>query len=106
MDRYPRISDHHGKNFIRVYFSHPIFPLHVRRVYWRGNADAMFHVFDTDVTTYTLENLSPNSQYIIYVLAFTSSKQSLPSETLVAWTDPAFPAFVEVRETEKPLEEA
>lgn len=41
-------------------------------------------------------NLSPNTQYIIYVTAITEKGASMPSETLIAWTDPAYPAFVEV----------
>lgn len=39
--------------------------------------------------------LVPNSQHIIYVVAIGKMGTSLPSETLVAWTDPALPAFVE-----------
>nr|CAD7399847.1 unnamed protein product [Timema cristinae] len=44
-----------------------------------------------------VEGLSPNTQYIIYVTAVSKNGQSLPSETLIAWTDPAYPAFVEVQ---------
>jgi hypothetical protein len=33
----------------------------------------------------------------VYVTAISEKGQSLPSETLIAWTDPAYPAFVEVR---------
>lgn len=40
--------------------------------------------------------LTPNTQHIIYVVAVGKMGTSLPSETLVAWTDPALPAFVEV----------
>lgn len=43
-----------------------------------------------------IENLNPNTQYIVYVTAVSKKGQSLPSETLIAWTDPAYPAFVEV----------
>ena len=46
-----------------------------------------------------IEGLSPNSQYIVYVIAISKAGPSLASETLIAWTDPAFPAFVEVFET-------
>lgn len=42
-----------------------------------------------------LDQLLPNTQYIIYVTAISKKGQSLPSETLIAWTDPAYPAFVE-----------
>ena len=61
-------------------------------------------------------DLVPNTQYAVYttsvIVTNTSKVQSInddndnddnpakvessPSETLVAWTDPAFPAFVEV----------
>lgn len=43
-----------------------------------------------------IENLNPNTQYIVYVTAISKKGESLPSETLIAWTDPAYPAFVEV----------
>lgn len=43
-----------------------------------------------------LKDLTPNTQYIVYVEAVTDKGVSLPSETLIAWTDPAYPAFVEV----------
>lgn len=44
-----------------------------------------------------LENLNPNTQYIVFVTAHGKKGKSQPSETLIAWTDPAYPAFVEVR---------
>lgn len=50
----------------------------------------------TSVTSHTIEGLNPNTQYIVYVTAISEKGQSLPSETLIAWTDPAYPAFVEV----------
>lgn len=43
-----------------------------------------------------LNNLKPNSQHVVYVTAISEKGISLPSETLVAWTDPALPAFVDV----------
>jgi hypothetical protein len=65
------------------------------------------------VTTVKVESLLPNTQYILYATALTyvaanttaanttvipvKKVESEPSETLVSWTDPAFPAFVEVR---------
>ena len=63
---------------------------------------------ESDVTTVKVQNLTPNTQYILYTTAIIynndsdytltrSTQESEPSETLVAWTDPAFPAFVEVR---------
>lgn len=68
-----------------------------------------FTAIETDVTTVRVESLLPNTQYIVYATALTYAAnanatlvpikkiESEPSETLVAWTDPAFPAFVEVR---------
>ena len=73
-----------------------------------------FTAIETDVTTVKIESLLPNTQYIVYATALTYTSanntnattpiivpvkkvESEPSETLVAWTDPAFPAFVEVR---------
>lgn len=44
-----------------------------------------------------MSNLKPNTQYIVYVVALgPNGKKSLASETLVAWTDPALSAFVDV----------
>ena len=55
---------------------------------------------ETDVTTVQLTGLIPNTQYSLYSTALIVSNdtkiESTPSETLIAWTDPAFPAFVEV----------
>ena len=48
----------------------------------------------------SITDLTPNTQYALYTTAIvvtnTSKVESTPSETLIAWTDPAFPAFVEV----------
>ena len=61
---------------------------------------------ETEVTTVKVHNLVPNTQYILYATALAvkpdaSDRDGLlesdTSETLIAWTDPAFPAFVEVR---------
>ncbi|XP_061379093.1 Ig-like and fibronectin type-III domain-containing protein 2 isoform X2 [Danaus plexippus] len=49
----------------------------------------------TSVTGHTLEKLSPNTQYVAWVVATAGAGSSPPSETLLAWTDPAYPAFVE-----------
>lgn len=51
---------------------------------------------ETDLTSVSLENLKPNSQFIIYVTARTEKGESIPSETLIAWTDPAHSPYVEV----------
>ncbi|XP_045774641.1 Ig-like and fibronectin type-III domain-containing protein 2 isoform X1 [Maniola jurtina] len=50
---------------------------------------------NTTVPGHTLEKLTPNTQYVAWVKAHTDAGDSLPSETLLAWTDPAYPAFVE-----------
>ncbi|XP_075980799.1 Ig-like and fibronectin type-III domain-containing protein 2 isoform X2 [Anticarsia gemmatalis] len=49
----------------------------------------------TTVPGHTLEKLSPNTQYVIWVKAHAAAGDSQPSETLLAWTDPAYPAYVE-----------
>lgn len=71
--------------------------IYVFRLYWKTVAETTFHQVDVAVPAYTIDNLSPNSQYIIYIVAISKNGKSLPSETLIAWTDPAYPAFVEVR---------
>lgn len=50
----------------------------------------------TSVTSHTMDKLVPNKQYVTYVTAHIPQGSSQPSETLVVWTDPAYPAFVEV----------
>ncbi|XP_066906093.1 Ig-like and fibronectin type-III domain-containing protein 1 [Halyomorpha halys] len=76
-------------------FSQPAEQL-IYRVFYKASSDTNFHSSDTTVTSHTLENLHPNTQYIFYITAILPKKgQSLPSETLIAWTDPAYPAFVE-----------
>ena len=50
----------------------------------------------TSSTALSLQDLLPNTQYVIYVTATNDMGTSRPSETLLAWTDPAYPAFVEV----------
>lgn len=55
-----------------------------------------FTTIETRLTYARLVNLKPNSQHIIYVVAIGRQGESLPSETLVAFTDPALPAFVDV----------
>jgi hypothetical protein len=67
------------------------------RLHHKSTADDDYHVLTTSVTSHTIEGLNPNTQYILYVTAISEKGQSLPSETLIAWTDPAYPAFVEVR---------
>jgi len=80
------------------------------RVFYRQVSDnsSNFSSVYTEITTVKLTNLTPNSQYLIYAIAISATGigasntatavnrvESEPSEELVAWTDPAFPAFVE-----------
>ena len=55
---------------------------------------------ETELTSLRISNLNPNTQYSLYATAVSTNNGSIlesePSETLHAWTDPAFPAFVEV----------
>ena len=74
-----------------------MFRLHYRKV---SDNTTTFTSVETDVTSIQLEELSPNTQYSLYMTALVTNNgtglESTPSETLIAWTDPAFPAFVEV----------
>lgn len=65
-------------------------------MYHKSTSEENYQVKNTTLTTYMLKDLTPNTQYIVYVEAVTDKGVSLPSETLIAWTDPAYPAFVEV----------
>ncbi|XP_060521519.1 Ig-like and fibronectin type-III domain-containing protein 2 isoform X2 [Cylas formicarius] len=75
-------------------FSHPS-EIITYRLYYKSTADETYQIKNVTVTTYMIKDLSPNTQYIIYVEASTDKGVSMPSETLIAWTDPAYPAFVE-----------
>lgn len=74
-------------------FSHPHEQLSYRVVHKSGNN---FTIVDTRLLWWKFINLLPNTQHIIYIMAIGAKGTSLPSETLVAWTDPALPAFVDV----------
>ena len=71
------------------------YELHFRALGTPGDPDN-YNITTTAATALRLENLTPNTQYVIYVTATTDKGESRPSETLLAWTDPAYPAFVEV----------
>jgi len=66
------------------------------RIYHRSVRETEYTVNETILTSLSLEPLKPNSQYIVYVTASTEKGESLPSETLIAWTDPAHSPYVEV----------
>ncbi|XP_025837036.1 Ig-like and fibronectin type-III domain-containing protein 1 [Agrilus planipennis] len=76
------------------YFSHPTEQVSYM-VYHKSSSDSKYSISNTTVTSIMLNGLSPNTQYIVYVTAVTKKGESLPSETLIAWTDPAYPAYVE-----------
>ncbi|CAH0563601.1 unnamed protein product [Brassicogethes aeneus] len=75
-------------------FSHPSEQI-TYKLYYKSTQDAAFITKNTSVTSHMITDLSPNTQYILYVTALTGKGASKPSETLIAWTDPAYPAFVE-----------
>lgn len=68
----------------------------IYRVYHKPTSAEKFSIIETRLLWTRLNNLKPNSQHVIYVEAIGAKGTSLPSETLVAWTDPALPAFVDV----------
>lgn len=65
-------------------------------MYHKSTSGDKFSIIETRLLWARLNNLKPNSQHVIYVTAIGEKGVSLPSETLVAWTDPALPAFVDV----------
>ncbi|XP_055384146.1 Ig-like and fibronectin type-III domain-containing protein 1 isoform X3 [Condylostylus longicornis] len=75
-------------------FSHPHETLSYR-IYHKPTSADKFTLIETRLLWVRLNNLKPNSQHVIYVEAIGNKGVSLPSETLVAWTDPALPAFVD-----------
>lgn len=75
-------------------FSHPTDKISYR-LYHKSTSEENYQIKNTTLTSYMLKDLTPNTQYIVYVEAVTDKGVSLPSETLIAWTDPAYPAFVE-----------
>lgn len=69
----------------------------VFRIFHKATADnETFSIIETRLLWARINNLKPNSQHVVYVVAIGTKGESLPSETLVAWTDPAVPAFVDV----------
>ncbi|XP_046473967.1 Ig-like and fibronectin type-III domain-containing protein 2 isoform X1 [Neodiprion pinetum] len=75
-------------------FSHPSENLTYELLY-KSTADQQFQHIQTSITSHRIQNLIPNTQYIVFVTAHGKKGTSLPSETLIAWTDPAYPAYVE-----------
>lgn len=89
----------HSANWVTVSWQPPQFSEFGQaityRLYHKPAYENDYDVVETSLTSHMLEGLIPNSKYIIYIVAKTSSALSLPSETLIAWTDPVYPAFVE-----------
>ena len=60
-----------------------------------------FETLETDVTRIKLTGLMPDTQYATFITAIIvqgeTEIESTNSEELLVWTDPAFPAHVEVR---------
>ncbi|XP_058124562.1 Ig-like and fibronectin type-III domain-containing protein 1 [Anopheles ziemanni] len=73
-------------------FSHPHESITYRVIHKVANN---YTVIDTRLLWVRVNNLLPNTQHIVYVVAIGAKGTSLPSETLVAWTDPALPAYVD-----------
>ncbi|XP_017019547.1 Ig-like and fibronectin type-III domain-containing protein 2 [Drosophila kikkawai] len=65
------------------------------RVYHKAMRAEHFIKIETKLAWLRMNNLKPSSQHVLYVEAVGERGDSLPSETLVAWTDPALPAFVD-----------
>lgn len=86
-----QVSNHTSPTAVESNKTHPFCS-----IYHKSTADDSFQVTNTTLTFLNIENLKPNMQYIVYVTAVSSKGESAPSETLIAWTDPAYPAFVEV----------
>jgi len=89
----------HSATFITISWQPPQFSHYSEalsyKLFYKSSNDEGFKMIDTKLTAVMLENLKPNTQHIIYVSAVSERGASPPSETLVAWTDPAYPAFVE-----------
>uniref|UniRef100_W8ADW8 Ig-like and fibronectin type-III domain-containing protein C25G4.10 n=2 Tax=Ceratitis capitata TaxID=7213 RepID=W8ADW8_CERCA len=75
-------------------YSHPHEKI-TYRIYHKPMKSEKFNKIETRVAWLRMSNLKPSSQHILYVEAVGEHATSLPSETLVAWTDPALPAFVD-----------
>ncbi|KAJ0174849.1 hypothetical protein K1T71_009957 [Dendrolimus kikuchii] len=78
-------------------FSHPDEKLSYTLFYKSPTAIAQSNITNitTSVPGHTLEKLTPNTQYVVWVKAHAAAGDSQASETLLAWTDPAYPAYVE-----------
>lgn len=89
----------HTSVFVQIVWQPPVFAHPTDkityRVYHRSVKETVYQTNETTVNSITLDQLKPNSQYIVYVTAVNNKGESPPSETLIAWTDPAHSPFVE-----------
>jgi hypothetical protein len=69
--------------------------LHYRELKQESNDS---RVLETKDNRLTLAGLNADTQYIIFVTVRTSSGESRPSETVLAWTSAVLPAIVEVNQ--------
>uniref|UniRef100_T1JD05 Uncharacterized protein n=1 Tax=Strigamia maritima TaxID=126957 RepID=T1JD05_STRMM len=76
-------------------FSHPTDAL-TYNVYYKAHNDTDFLNTTTTTLVMLLSRLLPNTEYFVYVTAETDKGESWPSEKIRVWTDPVFPAFVEM----------
>jgi hypothetical protein len=88
----------HGATYVALAwqppeFSHPHEKISYRLYHRSGNNVT---IADTKMLWARLNRLTPNTQHIFYLVAIGEKGTSMPSETLVAWTDPALPAFIDV----------
>jgi len=66
------------------------------RFHFRKMNTKVFTVTETSMTSYRVDNLTASTMHIIYLTAVNDNGESVPSETLLAWTDPAIEPWVEL----------
>ncbi|XP_037084356.1 Ig-like and fibronectin type-III domain-containing protein 1 [Pollicipes pollicipes] len=66
------------------------------KISYRGPNATDFTNVTTAALSHRLQELQPNSQYIVFITALSGTGESRPSETLQLWTRPAYPAYVEL----------
>jgi len=87
-------------DYLTVSWQHPKLAHPTDRIRYKFHSRKMhtaaFEMVETPLTSYRLENLTATSQYIMFVTAENDNGESAPSETLLAWTDPAIEPKVDV----------
>ena len=81
---------------------HIAFSIYYRELVNQTNGDQATANPVTNVTStidhaISLKDLKSNTAYVIYVTSLNAKGESRPSETLVEWTEPIIPAYVEVK---------